>query len=109
MPLSLILKNKELNFPLDDDRRTPLHYAIESDDVKAAAWLISKGNPNQRDNYGHTPIIDAIRLGRQRCFLLCLKNKLYDERAPIFAAINNRHWELKVLHGMGINIFAYRD
>jgi len=41
--------------------------------------------------------------------LLCLKNKLYDERAPIFAAVYNKHWELKVLHGMGINIFAYRD
>ena len=61
-----------------EDGFTPLHYAIEANDVKAAAWLISKGNPNQQDNFGNTPILDAIRLGRRRCFLLCLKNKLYD-------------------------------
>lgn len=92
VPLEVIIRNKQINFPLDDDRRTPLHYAIEANDVKAAAWLISKGHPNQQDNFGNTPILDAIRLGRRRCFLLCLKNKLYDERAPIYAAIYNRHW-----------------
>ena len=92
IPLAQVLKGREITFPLDDDRRSPLHYSIEADDLKAAAWLIEKGNPNQRDNFGQTPILDAIRLGRQRIFLLCLKNKLYDERAPIYAAVYNRHW-----------------
>jgi len=40
IPLAQILKSREIVFPLDEDRRTPLHYAIEADDVKAAAWLI---------------------------------------------------------------------
>lgn len=94
---------------MDDDRRSPLHYAIEANDVKAAAWLISKNHPNQQDNFGNTPILDAIRLGRRRCFLLCLQNKLYDERAPIYAAMYNKHWELKVIFGLKIDIFSYRD
>jgi ankyrin repeat protein len=55
-----------------------LHYAIEANDVKAAAWCIENGNPNQRDNFGNTPLLDAIRQGRRRCFLLCLKHKFYD-------------------------------
>ncbi len=78
IPLHQLLKGRDISFPLDDDGRSPLHYAIEADDVKAAAWLIEKGHHNQRDNFGQTPIVDAIRLGRQRIFLLCLKNKLYD-------------------------------
>ena len=69
-----------------------MHYAIEANDVKAAAWCIENGNPNQRDNFGNTPIIDAIRQGRRRCFLLCLKHKFYDERAPVFAAMFNKQW-----------------
>ncbi len=40
IPLHQVLKGREISFPLDDDRRSPLHYAIEADDVKAAAWLI---------------------------------------------------------------------
>lgn len=72
LPLPELLDNSSIKFEKDEDGRTPLHYAIEADDVKAAEWLLSKGARNESDKFGNTPVMDSVRLGHKRCFLLCL-------------------------------------
>lgn len=57
IPLSKIFKSRKVKLVHDSDKRTPLHYAIEANDVKAAAWCLENGNSNQTDNFGNSPIL----------------------------------------------------
>ena len=50
------------------------------------------------DKFGNTPIMDALRLGHKRSFLLCLHYQHYDEELPKLAAQFNRVWELQILN-----------
>jgi ankyrin repeat protein len=64
---------------------------------------------NYRDNFGNSPIQEAIRLGRRACFLLCLHYEYLDSEAAHCCAVYNRAWELKVLHKLGIDVLWSRD
>lgn len=54
-------------------------------------------------------MMDAIRLGKKRCFLLCLHFQHIDEFLPHVCAKYNRLWELKVLEASGLNIITSKD
>ena len=96
-------------FKKDSDNRTALHEAIAADDVTSAYWCLRQRVENCRDNFGNSPILEAIKLGRRGCFLLCLHYQYYDSLAPHVCATYNRAWELKVLHGMGMDVLNPRD
>lgn len=72
LPVEDLLEKFSINFLPDSDGRTPLHYAVEVDDVKALNWLLKKGASNTPDKFGNTPVMDALRLGHRRSFLLLL-------------------------------------
>lgn len=78
LPLDEVLGNSKIKFETDEDGKTPLHYAVEADDVKAVYWLLGKGSKNVADKFGNTPVMDAVRLGHRRCFLLCLHYQHYN-------------------------------
>jgi hypothetical protein len=40
LPLSQLLKGREVVFTADDDKRTALHEAIAADDVNSAFWCL---------------------------------------------------------------------
>ena len=92
IPLTHILKDREIIFTKDDDNRTALHEAIAADDLAAANWCIQNKIGNHRDNFGFTPILEAIKHGRRACFLLCLHYEYYDSEASHYCAIYNRAW-----------------
>ena len=63
-----------------------------ADDVKAVYWCMKNKIGNVRDNFGNTPILEAIKYGRRACFLLCLQYNYYDNLAPTVCGIYNRAW-----------------
>ena len=79
LPLETALSNIHIELKPDQDGRTPLHYAVEVDDAKAVNWCLRKGAENVKDKFGSTPIMDALRLGHRRSFLLCLHYQHYSE------------------------------
>ena len=79
LPLDTVFEGKHLELKPDADGRTPLHYAVEVDDVKAVNWCLCRGARNTSDKFGNTPLMDAVRLGHRRSFLLCLHYQHYDE------------------------------
>lgn len=109
VPLHAIFCDRQVHMQADVDGRTPLHYAVEVDDVKAAEWCLSRGAPDAKDSFGNTPLMDAVRLGHRRCFLLCLHFQHYSEKLPHLAAEYNRTWELKVLSTLGFSIEKSRN
>lgn len=109
IPLDLYLKQHPTPFPRDADNRTPLHEAIAADDPAAAKWCLERDSGNVRDNFGNTPILEAIKLGRKSCFLLCLQYQYYDSEAPHICAAHNRAWEIQALHRLGYDVVAVRD
>ena len=60
---------------VDEDNKTPLHWAIERDLTKIASLLIDKGSPvNSRDKYGNTALSEAVRYENlEVCTKLILK------------------------------------
>lgn len=109
IPLAQHLRNREIVFKNDADNRTALHEAIAADDTQAANWCLENGVGNVKDNFGSSPIVEAIKLGRKSCFLLCLQHSFYDSEAPHICAMYNRVWELRVLHRMGYDVVSTRD
>jgi hypothetical protein len=109
VPLAQHLRGRDIVFRTDADNRTALHEAIAADDAGSANWCLENGIGNVKDNFGNTPILEAIRLGRKSCFLLCLNHNFYDSEAPHLCATYNRHWELKVLHRLGYDVVSTRD
>ena len=97
LPLEAIFDNQVIHLKPDEDGKTPLHYAVEVDDAKAVSWCLSKGAQNVRDKFGNTPIMDAVKLGHRRSFLLCLHYQHFSEELPQIAAQYNRVWELKII------------
>lgn len=97
LPLEAIFENQVIHLKPDEDGKTPLHYAVEVDDAKAVSWCLSKGAQNVRDKFGNTPIMDAVKLGHRRSFLLCLHYQHFSEELPQIAAQYNRVWELKII------------
>lgn len=87
-----MIPDQPIKFKTDPDGRSPLHYAVEQDDVQSAYWCLSRGAKNKCDNFGNTPIMDAIRLGHRRCFLLCVHFQHIDEFLPHVCAKYNRLW-----------------
>jgi len=78
IPLHLYLKDRDIVFRRDADNRTALHEAIAADDPAAVKWCIDHSIDNTRDNFGNTPILEAIKFSRKACFLILLQNKYYD-------------------------------
>ena len=94
LPLDILLKDQNIDFQPDISNRNALHYAVEADDIKAVNWLLSKNCPFITDNNSESPLSTAVKYGYQRCFLLLLDNKHYDEELAHTAATYNRVWEL---------------
>jgi ankyrin repeat protein len=92
LPLNAHLVEKFIHFKSDENNRSALQYAVEADDVRAAHWCLKNGIENTKDNLGNTAILDAIRLGRKRCFLLCMEYRFYDSKAAHIAVLYNRSW-----------------
>jgi hypothetical protein len=109
LPLNQILAGREIVFQKDEDNRTALHEAIVADDINSAYWCLQRNIGNSRDNFGISPIMEAIRLDRRGCFLLCLHYEYFDSEAAHTCAIYNRAWELKVLHSLRIDVLWQRD
>jgi ankyrin repeat protein len=40
---------------------------------------LNKGCPNVRDKFGNTPVMDAVRFGHKRSFLLLLNSQHFNE------------------------------
>ena len=92
LPLAQILAGRDVVFGRDADNRTALHEAIAADDINSAAWCIEHNIGNSTDNFGCSPILEAIKLGRRACFLLCLHYELVDPLAAHACATYNRAW-----------------
>lgn len=92
IPLTHLLAGRNIEFTKDVDNRTALHEAIAADDVASAHWCLQNNIGNHRDNFGNTPLLEAIRLGRKACFLLCLHYEYFDSEAAHACAIYNRAW-----------------
>ena len=104
------MKGKRVELKPDLSGKTPLHYAVEADDVKSALWCLENGNPaGIRDSDKRTPIMRAIESGYRRCFLLLLEYKHYDECAAHIAAAYNRVWELQVLSTLKYQFLELKD
>jgi hypothetical protein len=93
----------------DEDGKTTLHYAVQADDAVIVYWLLTKGSANVADKFGNTPIMDAVRLGHRRSFLLCLHYQHASENLAHIAAEYNRVWELKALLALGFQIDVKND
>lgn len=90
----------------DNQGRSPLHYAVAVDDVKAAYECLKRGAKNEPDSQGYTPVMEAVKYGHRRCFLLCIHFQHLSEGLPQVAAKYNRIWELKILQSFGFDLQA---
>jgi ankyrin repeat protein len=49
--------------------RTSLHYPIDHDDAPMLRWLLGLGlDRDARDQFGHTPVMEAVEAGAVACF-----------------------------------------
>ena len=65
---------------------------------------MSKGSHNVADKFGNTPVMDAVRLGNKRSYLLCLHYQHINEELPHVAAEYNRVWELRSMLALGLRL-----
>lgn len=70
---------------------------------------MSKGAKNVADKFGNTAVMDAVRLGHKRCFLLCIHYQHINENLPHIAAQYNRVWLLKAMQALGLRIDIKND
>ncbi|WP_306604579.1 ankyrin repeat domain-containing protein [Azonexus sp.] len=72
---ALFTANPEGSQALDNDGKTPLHYAAESGYGTTIEILMACGaNVNQRDKNGDTPLISAARKGNAKTAYFLVKN-----------------------------------
>ena len=106
LPLANLLQDRNFQLQTDRDGRTPLHYAVEADDIKAAYECLKRGAKNVKDNFGNTPVMDAVKFGHRRSFLLCIHFQHLNDSLPHIAAKYNRVWELKALQSFGFDLWG---
>ena len=76
--------------------------------MKAAYECLKRGAENKKDNFGYSPVMDAVKYGHRRSFLLCIHFQHLMDSLPHVAAKYNRVWELKALNSFGFD-FSARD
>lgn len=92
LPLNEVLSGRDIVFTKDQDNKSALHEAVVADDISSAYWCFKNRIENNKDNFGNSPILEAIKLGRRSLFLLCLHYEFYDTMAPHTCATYNRAW-----------------
>ncbi len=70
----LLKEGSDPNFTEDCAKVTPLHYAVIYNSVHVVPILLLAGaDPEARDMFGHTPVVDAIELGRKEIAKIFIK------------------------------------
>ncbi len=83
---------------LDQNGRTALFSAIESDSISAAKWLLKQGaDPDHRDKFGISPLFLAVKEDRSE-ILLVLLNKSADKHQTLPNGDNLLHYAIRLQH-----------
>ncbi len=113
LELDLILPaDQKIDFLVDDEGKSPLHYAAQVDDLPALGWCLKRWTLKEHaalDKNGFSAFDVAVQFGANKCFLLLLRENLYDERGVFLMAELNKSWQLTVMHTTRYNIFEIRN